>query len=140
MTKGKQVSIRLSPSQIDEVVRAASHTTTPSVSGLILSVLSTERPTAKADAPKRVTKRGKKAGREDLLADSDPKLSRSLLRGLSILTCFSPTARSRGVLELAEQLGMSPSTTHRYVVTLVEVGLLERCPTTRRYQLPKTTK
>ncbi|HST55312.1 MAG TPA: helix-turn-helix domain-containing protein [Solirubrobacteraceae bacterium] len=140
MTKGKQVSITLSPSQIDEVVRAATHTTTPSVSGLILSVLSTERPTAKSNERKRVTKRGKKAPRDDLLADADPKLSRSLLRGLSILTCFSPAASSRGVLELAEQLGMSPSTTHRYVVTLVEVGLLERCPTTRRYQLPKPTK
>jgi DNA-binding IclR family transcriptional regulator len=31
---------------------------------------------------------------------------------------------------------MSPSTTHRYALTLVELGLLERCPDTRKYRLP----
>ena len=32
---------------------------------------------------------------------------------------------------------MSPSTAHRYALTLVEVGLLERCPRTRKYRLPQ---
>ncbi len=36
---------------------------------------------------------------------------------------------------MASQLGMSPSTTHRYVSTLVEFGLLERSPRTRKYRL-----
>jgi DNA-binding IclR family transcriptional regulator len=31
---------------------------------------------------------------------------------------------------------MSPSTAHRYAFTLVELGLLERSPTTRKYRLP----
>ncbi len=33
---------------------------------------------------------------------------------------------------------MSPSTTHRYASTLVELGLLERCPKTRKYRPPDT--
>jgi hypothetical protein len=65
----------------------------------------------------------------------DTRLSRSLLRGLSILTCFRPGSEERGILELASELGMSPSTTHRYVATLVELGLLERCPRSRKYRL-----
>jgi hypothetical protein len=66
----------------------------------------------------------------------DARLSRSLLRGLSILTCFRPGLEERGILELAGELGMSASTTHRYVATLVELGLLERCPRSRKYRLP----
>jgi DNA-binding IclR family transcriptional regulator len=31
---------------------------------------------------------------------------------------------------------MSPSTTHRYMTTLLAVGLLEQEPRTRRYRLP----
>lgn len=65
----------------------------------------------------------------------DARLSRSLLRGLSILTCFGPENTERGIIELAGQLGMSPSTTHRYVATLVELGLLERSPRSRKYRL-----
>jgi IclR helix-turn-helix domain len=71
-------------------------------------------------------------------AYEDARLSRSLLRGLSILTCFGPGHEERGILELAGQLGMSPSTTHRYVATLVELGLLERCTRSRKYRLAAT--
>lgn len=71
-----------------------------------------------------------------LRENADRRLSRSLLRGLSILTCFESPARSRGIVEMASELGMSPSTTHRYALTLVELGLLERCPDTRKYRLP----
>jgi len=35
------------------------------------------------------------------------------------------------------QLGMSPSTKHRYMTTLSAVGLLEQDPRTRRYRLPE---
>jgi DNA-binding MarR family transcriptional regulator len=68
----------------------------------------------------------------------NPRLSRSLLRGLSMLTCFGPDGRERGIVELARDLGMSPSTAHRYALTLVELGLLERCPKTRKYRLAGT--
>ena len=40
------------------------------------------------------------------------------------------------IVELANDLEMSPSTAHRYALTLVELGLLERCPKTRKYRLP----
>jgi DNA-binding IclR family transcriptional regulator len=66
----------------------------------------------------------------------DHRLSRSLVRGLSLLTCFGADGAERGIVELAGDLDMSPSTAHRYALTLVELGLLERCPTTRKYRLP----
>ena len=66
----------------------------------------------------------------------DPRLSRSLLRGFSLLAGFWPDGGERGIVELANGLGMSPSTAHRYALTLVELGLLERCPRTRKYRLP----
>jgi DNA-binding MarR family transcriptional regulator len=71
-------------------------------------------------------------------ATADSRLSRSLLRGLSLLTCFGPDGGERGIVEMAADLGMSPSTAHRYAVTLVELGLLERCPDSRKYRLPGT--
>jgi IclR helix-turn-helix domain len=74
----------------------------------------------------------------DLLSGDadDPRLSRSLLRGFSLLFGFGPDGGERGIVELANDLGMSPSTAHRYALTLVELGLLERCPRTRKYRLP----
>jgi DNA-binding IclR family transcriptional regulator len=71
-------------------------------------------------------------------AQDDPRLSRSLLRGLALLARFGPGTPERGVVELAGELQMSPSTTHRYVLTLVEAGLLERVPRTRKYRLART--
>ncbi|MGO9321759.1 MAG: helix-turn-helix domain-containing protein [Solirubrobacteraceae bacterium] len=106
------ISITLSPAQIDEVVRAASNSRAPSVSTLIGGYLPVD--------------------------EGDPRLSRSLLRGLSLLTCFGADGAERGIIDMAGYLGMSPSTTHRYASTLVELGLLERCPRTRKYRLPGT--
>jgi len=50
---------------------------------------------------------------------------------------LGPDGAERGIVELAADLRMSPSTAHRYALTLVEVGLLERCPRTRKYRLPQ---
>jgi hypothetical protein len=108
----QSISITLSPNQIDEILRAATNSRAPSVSTLIGGYMPTDT--------------------------EDPRMSRSLLRGLSILTCFGPDGDARGILELARDLGLSPSTTHRYAFTLVEMGLLERCPKTRKYRLPGT--
>jgi IclR helix-turn-helix domain len=125
------VSITLSPTQVDEVLRTASHNRSPSIATVIADALAA--PTAgDGDELAETT--------ATLLAhmpigDIDPRMSRSLLRGLSILTCFGANGDSRGVVEIAEELGMSPSTTHRYTFTLVELGLLERCPRTRKYRL-----
>jgi DNA-binding MarR family transcriptional regulator len=71
----------------------------------------------------------------DALADGDPRLSRSLLRGLALLARFGPETPERGIVELAGELALPASTAHRYALTLVEAGLLERVPGTRRYRL-----
>ncbi len=54
----------------------------------------------------------------------EPRYSQSLERGLAILECFSPERPVNGNADLAEELGMSRSTTHRYVVTLTALGYL----------------
>lgn len=128
------ISITLSLAQVDEVVRAASRARAPSISTLIANSLTAPlRPDAEARAANAAVKRpsGERAETDDV----DPRLSRSLLRGLSLLRCFDPEGSARGIVEVADQLGMSPSTAHRYAVTLVELGLLERCPNSRKYRL-----
>jgi hypothetical protein len=165
MSNGRSISITLSPAQVDQVVRAAAQGSTPSFSALISTTLNTQRLAAEralggphggeiatheadesaestddtaidgvaagADTGQPVIENGKSY----FPAYEDARLSRSLLRGLSILTCFGPGNEERGIVELAGQLGMSPSTTHRYVATLVELGLLERCTRSRKYRL-----
>lgn len=69
------------------------------------------------------------------LADS-PRLSRSLLLGLLVLACFPTDGRALTVTDVAVRLGLSPSTTHRYMTTLLAVGLLEQDPRSRRYSVP----
>ena len=65
----------------------------------------------------------------------DVRFSRSLLRGLMVLAAFPADGSDRAVTDVAKQLGMGVSTTHRYAATFVEVGLLERDPVSRRYRL-----
>jgi IclR helix-turn-helix domain len=126
------VAITLSPAQVDEVLRTASRSRDPSIATVIADTLAA--PTDTGDGEKSAKKRSPL--REHMpIEDVDPRMSRSLLRGLSLLTCFGPNGDSRGVVEIAQELGMSPSTTHRYTLTLVELGLLERCPRTRKYRL-----
>jgi IclR helix-turn-helix domain len=131
------VSITLSPAQVDAVVRAAASGRTPRISTLIADSLHAEAngaprtgsgPTARAE---RAAKAARGPGEP-----VDRRLSRSLLRGLSLLRCFGSSGAPRGIVELAGELGMSPSTAHRYALTLVELVLLERCPDTRKYRLP----
>jgi hypothetical protein len=136
------ITITLSPAQVDEVVSAVSRGRAPSLSAQITDLLAAPAPAApvapanggpgEPDGPRRAIR----AGRYLPSSSDDPRLSRSLLRGLSLLTCFGPDGDERGIVELAGDLGMSPSTAHRYALTLVELGLLERCPKTRKYRLP----
>jgi hypothetical protein len=123
----RSISITLTPMQVEEVMRAAAGGRTPGVSALIAGSLQepNER-SAAASAEARIR-----------VPDPDDRgLSRSLVRGLSLLACFAADDEERGIVELARGLDMSPSTAHRYVATLVELGLLERCPRTRKYRLP----
>ncbi len=63
-----------------------------------------------------------------------PRHSHSLERGLAILACYTPDRPVLGIAELAEQLGATRSTTHRYVSTLVSLGYLEQ-ESSRKYRL-----
>src|SRR5580693_1466011 len=54
----------------------------------------------------------------------DPRLSRSLEYGIAILESFSRKHQELGIAELAELVGISRSTTHRYAITLVALGYL----------------
>ncbi len=147
------ITIALSPAQVDSVVRAASSGQAPSIATLIASSLAGEHERgngrsggrAGADGTAGGTRRrraGAKATSDlrsaaELIGDADDaRLSRSLLRGFALLAGFGTDGRERGIVELANDLGMSPSTAHRYALTLVELGLLERCPKTRKYRLP----
>jgi IclR family transcriptional regulator, pca regulon regulatory protein len=64
----------------------------------------------------------------------EPRYSQSLERGLAILGCFTPERPLLGIAEIAEELGISRSTTHRYVITLFALGYLEQ-DSSRRYRL-----
>src|SRR5271167_1044545 len=64
----------------------------------------------------------------------EPRYSQSLERGLAILGCFTPARPVLGIADIADELGMSRSTTHRYVVTLVALGYLEQ-DAQRKYRL-----
>jgi hypothetical protein len=134
------ITITLSATQVDDVVRAAARGRAPSISTLIADSLAAPLADAleagTAVAAETVAKAP--AARGYMPSEtSDPRMSRSLLRGLSLLAGFGPDGAERGIVELAQDLGMSPSTAHRYAHTLVEVGLLERCPRTRKYRLPR---
>lgn len=141
------ITITLSPTQVDDVVRAAARGRAPSISTLIADSLAAPVASngkgSRRSAPtekngKAAATRGSLAARGYMPSETtDTRLSRSLLRGLSLLTGFGPDSEQRGIVELADDLGMSPSTAHRYALTLVELGLLERCPRTRKYRLPQ---
>jgi IclR family transcriptional regulator, pca regulon regulatory protein len=64
----------------------------------------------------------------------EPRYSQSLERGLAILGSFTPERPVMGIADIAEELGMSRSTTHRYVITLVALGYLEQ-GASRKYRL-----
>jgi IclR family pca regulon transcriptional regulator len=71
----------------------------------------------------------------------EPRYSQSLERGLAILRCFTPDEPVLGIADMADKTGMSRSTTHRYVITLTALGLLEQPASgARKYRLgPKAS-
>jgi hypothetical protein len=108
--------IELSAAQVDRVVRAAAGAGTMSV---LLAGLDDLRGALDA-------------GPEQL---EDSRLSRSLLSGLLMLAAFPVDGSYLRNADVARMLGMNLSTAHRYIQTLVAVGLLERDPSTRQYRL-----
>jgi IclR family transcriptional regulator, KDG regulon repressor len=59
----------------------------------------------------------------------------AVLHAVRLLEAFVGGPAERGISELSRQAGLSKSSVHRLVATLVEVGWLERHPTTDRYRL-----
>jgi DNA-binding MarR family transcriptional regulator len=116
---GEPVRLKLTKAQVSEIVRKAGHgEITPSV-------------LAALDAPGWSV--SATYGLPALIEDRN--LSRALLLGLFVLTCFSTDRADLGISDIARMLEMSASTAHRYVATLLSVGLLERDQTRRRYRL-----
>lgn len=115
--------LELTQSQVEQIVRAAAGAS--GASSHLLTALSDTSSTLAAEA-------------EHLLSsaeDDGRRLSRSLLSGLLVLARFPLDGDYLGIAQIADSLGMSASTTHRYVSTLLATGLLERDPATRRYRL-----
>jgi hypothetical protein len=119
-----QVSITLSRNQVDHVVRAAlGDGAAPSMSALVAGSNLNHPPARLA------------LGARYRMLQDNRRLSRSLLAGLLVLSCFPREGADLGIKDISEQLDLNTSTVHRYVVTLVAAGLLERDPDTRRYRL-----
>lgn len=118
------VCLELTEAQVEGVIRATADARGPSLS-LLLSGLITEQAISEGSLEERYCTE-LESGR----------LSHSLFRGLLILALFISGEEGRGVVEVARQLGLSPSTTHRYMTTLVAFGLLVQDPATRKYRLP----
>jgi DNA-binding MarR family transcriptional regulator len=110
------ITIELTRTQVDQVVRRSSQGS--GVSNILHGL---------AD--------GRLASSYPALSAS-PRLSQSLLLGLLVLASFPTDGDSLAVTEVAGRLQLSPSTTHRYMTTLLAVGLLEQDPRSRRYRIP----
>jgi predicted transcriptional regulator len=118
----ERIVLELSRAQVAKVMRTANSSGAPST---LLSGLHGPGAPETADV-------------EDLmqLAEAEERrLSRSLLSGLLVLACFPLDGSSLGIAQLARQLNMSASATHRYVSTLLAAELVERDSETRRYRL-----
>lgn len=118
------VYLELTETQVEDVIRATADAHGPSLN-LLLSGLVTKEAISEGSLEDRYCAE-LESGR----------LSHSLFRGLLILALFISGEEGRGVVEVARQLGLSPSTTHRYMTTLVAFGLLVQDPVTRKYRLP----
>lgn len=115
------ISIELTSTQIDRVVRGSSGA--GGVSGLLRGLDDTQATVARF---KQLTE--------------SPRMSRSLLLGLLVLAAFPTDGTPLTVTDVATRLQMSPSTTHRYLTTLLAVGLLEQDSRTRRYHVPPSAR
>jgi hypothetical protein len=119
----QNVSVTLSSNQVDHIVRAAlGDGAAPSVSAMV----------AGRDYGGSLARQAMSARYRTL--QDNRRLSRSLLAGLLVLSCFASEDRDLGIKDISDELELNTSTVHRYVVTLVAAGLLERDPETRRYR------
>jgi hypothetical protein len=64
----------------------------------------------------------------------DVAYSRSALRALLVLNALPLDGSERELTDVAKEVGLSPSTTHRYISTWMAVRLVEQNPRSRRYR------
>jgi DNA-binding MarR family transcriptional regulator len=119
-----RVRLELTTAQVEAIIRATSHAHGPSLNLLLSGLISGESlsGTSLEDRYRAELESG--------------RLSHSLFRGLLILALFISDQSDWGIGDVARKLDMNPSTTHRYMSTLVAFGLLVRDPRTRKYRLP----
>ena len=67
-----------------------------------------------------------KARKVDTVALKNPRYSQSLTIGLAILGLFPTTDELLSIADIADELDLTRSTTHRYCSTLVQLGQLEQ--------------
>lgn len=132
MAQNRDIAIALSQAQIEQVIRSAGLARNGTMSSLLIAALDNAHYEHSGDGPRSSLHDAAQLALSDAI--NDPQLSQSLLRGLAILSCFGPERPWRAIIDLAKELEMSPSTTHRYVKTLRAIGLLEQNPTTREYR------
>lgn len=121
---GSRISIELTQQQLQELARAAlnrDRAVPLDVRDLVLA-----------------TSEGR-ALLGELHAPRCSQLSQPLLRGLVILNYFQTTARDHRVEDIAEEFGMTKSSTSRYPRTLVAPGVLEHEPKTGCYRIARTS-
>lgn len=63
----------------------------------------------------------------------DDSYSRTVLRAVLVLNALPADGGERELTEIARDVGLSPSTTHRYMQTWMAVGLVEQHPRSRGY-------
>lgn len=113
--KDRSITVELSSSQVDQVISAA--TDANGVRSILFGL--------KGTAPVIDV---------DPASLNDTRLSRSLLAGLLVLAAFPPDRSFVGNKDIAQELGMTMTTTHRYISTLLAAGLIERDPNSRKYR------
>lgn len=69
------------------------------------------------------------------MAEKDPTRLQTVDRALQVLLSFSDARSDWGVTELAEAMGLNPSTSQRLLASLAARGFLTPDPYTRRYSL-----
>ncbi len=99
----------------------------------VARVLEASAATGLAALPQGLSEFGKLQSAVLPLLD-DTAFSRSTLRALLVLGAFPADGEERELTDVARELELSPSTTHRYIGTWMAVGLLEQHPRSRRYR------
>lgn len=66
---------------------------------------------------------------------TEPRYSQSLETGLLVMKGFSSETPLQGIADVADRMEASRSTVHRYMTTLVALGMLEQDSLSRRYRV-----